>query len=201
MPYTPITVLPPAPSKVADPVNFVNKAALFLQALPAFRDQHNTLLAYLNTKYPNKWNCGVIGDTNPTLPVNPVLIVPTGTGVDYVSAVDNLYADLVTTSVVSNKVGAYIDVVATKQGLVSADNLRSTVPSLTTPPSRTQALAAFNTTAAAFTNSTITSFDNLTTNLGVVNNCFIDEDFGSIIDGTISETIDAGLITDSTITN
>ena len=202
MPYAPVTVLPPAPSKVSNPVNFVNQAALFLQALPTFRTQHNTLLTYINTKYPNKWNCGLIGEVNPTLPVNPTFTNPTGTGVVYVSAVDTFYAALTSSSSVSNDVGAYADAMIAQQGSSSSDANRTTVPALSAAPARTQALAAFNTTADAFTNSVITSGTSLNANLSAIHShCFNNDDYGLITDATITETIDANTITDATITN
>lgn len=202
MPYAPVTVLPPAPSKVSNPANFVNQAALFLQALPAFRDQHNNLLTYINTKYPNKWNCGMIDEVNPDIPVNPTFTNPTGTGVVYISAVDTFYATLTSSSSVSNDVGAYVDAMIAQQGSSSSDANRTTVPTLSAAPTRTQALAAFNTTASAFTNSVITSGTSLNTNLSTIHShCFNDYDCGTITDATITETIDANSITDATITN
>lgn len=202
MPYPAVTTLPPAPSKISDQVNFVNQSALFLQALPTYRTQQNALIAYINAYFPNKYNFGIMGEVNPTKPTLAPLITPTGAGVRYVSAIDVLYSNLQGNSANTLVVGGYIDAVVAQVGLVASDPSNPVIPILPVPPNRTQALAAFNTTAIAFiagAAASTTAFNNCYTYIHQI--CYQDIDMGLITDGTIAETIDNNLITDAVITN
>lgn len=202
MPYPAVAALPPAPSKISNQVNFVNQSALYLQALPTFRTQYNALIAYINAVFPNRFNCGVMGDVNPVKPLVTVVANPTGSGVTYVSAIDVLYNGLQLNSANAGAVGAYIDAVLAQVGSVTSDANNPVIPTLPVPHSRTQTLAAFNTSASAFSlavANVTTALNSCYTYIGQV--CYQNEDMGLITDTNITETIDNGLITDSVITN
>ena len=202
MPYPTVTALPPAPSKISDQVNFVNRAALYLQSLPTFRTQYNVLTDYINTAFPNRFNCGAMGDVNPVKPTVTVVANPTGSGVTYVSSIDVLYNGLQLNSANAGAVGAYIDAALAQVGRVASDANKPVIPALPVPHNRTQALAAFNTSASAFSlaaASVTTALNSCYTYIDQI--CYQNEDMGLITDTNITETIDNGLITDSVITN
>ena len=202
MPYPAVAALPPAPSKISNQVNFVNQSTIYLQALPTFRTEYNGLIAYINARYPNRFSCGTMGDVNPTKPLIAVVTNPTGTGVAYVSTIDVLYNSLQLNSANARTIGSYIDTVIAQVGSVASDANNPIIPTLPAPHSRTQSLAAFNTSASAFSLAAA----NVTTALNSCYNyidqiCYKNEDMGLITDTNITETIDNGLITDSVITN
>lgn len=202
MPYPAVAALPPAPSKISDQVNFVNQSALYLQALPTFRTEYNALIAYINAAFPNRFNCGVIGEINPTKPTVTVVANPTGSGVTYVSAIDVLYNGLQLNSANASAVGLYIDNVIALTGSVTSDASNPVIPLLPVPHSRTQSLAAFNTSASAFSLTAANATSALNSCYTYIDQtCLQNEDMGLITDTNITETIDNGLITDSVITN
>lgn len=202
MAYPKVVTLPNAPSKISGQVNFVNQSALFLQALPAFRTQFNALLTYINDQRINKYDCGTLDETNPESPVLTPIITPVGSGVLYVSGIDLVYATLKNTEEQSDVIGEYIDDLVSRYGLVSTDISQPNIPSLTAPQDKTQSRAAFNTTAISFTASAKAAIEGLGTRFNYINLvCFAAIDNGLITDATISETIDAGSVTDYTITN
>ena len=202
MAYPKVYPLPKAPSKTSDQVNFVNQSALFLQALPAFRTQFNALLTYINTLSINKYHCGTLNETNPKSPVLTPIITPVGSGVPYVSGVDTVYATLKNTEEQSDVIGKYIDDLASRYGAVATDSSQPNISLLTVPQDKTQSIVAFNTTAISFTASAKAAIEGLNTRFAYINSAsFAAIDNGLITDATISETIDAGSITDYTITN
>ena len=202
MAYPKVVTLPTAPSKISDQVNFVNRSALFLQALPAFRTQFNALLTYINNQCINKYNCGTIVETNPIRPVLIPIITPVGSGVPYVSGIDIVYTTLKSTEEQSDVIGKYIDDLVSRYGVVSSDGSQPNIALLTAPQNRTQSISVFNATAISFTASAKTAIEGLGTRFNYINStCFDTIDNGLITDATISETIDAGSITDNTITN
>ena len=202
MAYPKVVTLPNAPSKLSDQVNFVNRSAIFLQALPAFRTQFNALLTYINNQRINTYNCGTIVETNPISPVLIPIITPVGSGVPYVSGVDIVYATLKSTEEQSDVIGKYIDDLVSRYGAVSSDSSQPNISLLTAPQDRTQSISVFNQTAISFTASAKASIEGLGTRFNYINStCFAAIDNGLITDATISETIDVGSITDNTITN
>lgn len=202
MAYPKIVTLPNAPSKISDQVNFVNRSALFLQALPAFRNQFNALLTYINNQRINKYNCGTLDETNPESPILIPIITPAGSGVPYVSGVDIVYATLKSTEEQIAVIGEYIDDLVSRYGAVSSDSSQPNISLLTAPQDKTQSRDVFNATAISFTASAKAVIEGLGTRFNYINlTCFAAIDNGLITDATISETIDAGSITDNTITN
>ena len=202
MAYPKVTTLPNAPSKLSDQVNFVNRSALFLQALPSFRTQFNALLTYINNQRINKYHCGTIVETNPISPVLIPIITPVGSGVPYVSGIDLVYTTLKSTEEQSDVIGKYIDDLVSRYGVVSSDSSQPNISLLTAPQDKTQSISVFNATAISFTASAKAVIEGLGTRFNYINStCFATIDNGLIADATISETIDAGSITDNTITN
>ena len=202
MAYPKVVTLPNAPSKISDQVNFVNQSALFLQALPAFRTQFNALLTYINNQSINKYHCGTLDETNPTRPALIPIITPVGSGVPYISGIDLVYTTLKSTEEQSDVIGEYIDDLVSRYGVVSSGSSQPSISPLTAPQDKTQARGVFNTTAISFTASAKAVIEGLGTRFDYINlTCFAAIDNGLITDATISETIDAGSITDNTITN
>ena len=202
MAYPKVVTLPTAPSKISDQVNFVNRSALFLQALPAFRNQFNALLTYINHQRINKYNCGTLDETNPESPVLTPIITPVSSGVPYVSGIDLVYTTLKSTEEQSDVIGEYIDDLVSRYGAVSSDISQPNISLLTAPQDKTQSISVFNATAISFTASAKAAIEGLGTRFNYINStCFATIDNGLITDATISETIDAGSITDNTITN
>ena len=202
MAYPKVVTLPTTPSKISDQVNFVNRSALFLQALPAFRTQFNALLTYINNQRINKYNCGTLDETNPIRPALIPIITPVGSGVPYVSGIDLVYATLKSTEEQGDVIGEYIDDLVSRYGAVSSDSSQPNISLLNAPQDKTQSRVLFNATAISFTASAKAVIEGLGTRFNYINStCFATIDNGLITDATISETIDVGSITDNTITN
>ena len=202
MAYPKVVTLPTAPSKISDQVNFVNRSALFLQALPAFRTQFNALLTYINNQRINTYNCGTLDETNPESPILVPIITPVSSGVPYVSGIDLVYTTLKSTEEQSDVIGEYIDDLVSRYGAVSSDISQPNISLLTAPQDKTQSISVFNATAISFTASAKAVIEGLGTRFNYINStCFAAIDNGLITDATISETIDVGSITDNTITN
>ena len=202
MAYPKVVTLPTAPSKLSDQVNFVNRSALFLQALPSFRTQFNALLTYINDQRINKYHCGTLVETNPESPILIPITTPVGSGVPYVSGIDIVYATLKSTEEQSAVIGEYIDDLVSRYGVVSSDSSQPNISLLTAPQDKTQSISVFNATAISFTASAKAVIEGLGTRFDYINSTsFATIDNGLITDATISETIDVGSVTDNTITN
>lgn len=197
-----ITPLPSAPARVSDPANFVNESALFLSALPSFQTQTNLFIADVNLIKGNKFNFGLLSSPISTVPSFPTFNgTATGTGVAYVSSIDTLYEALQNRSTLVNSVATWLDDFSAYQGEVDTDSSKPSVSTLSVPHNRSQDRAAFNTSAIAFTTSSNNFINSLNALLQYDGDFWINDDYGVVSDGTISMTIDCGLITDSTITN
>lgn len=197
-----ITPLPSAPSRVSDPVNFVNESALFLSALPSFQTQTNLFIADVNLINGNKFNFGLLSSPISTAPSFPTFNgTATGTGITYVSSIDTLYEALQNRSTLVNSVATWLDAFSAYQGVVGTDSSKPSVSTLSVPHNRSQDQAAFNTSAIAFTTSSNNFINSLNALLQYDGGFRLDDDYGLVSDGTISMTINCGLITDSMITN
>ena len=197
-----ITPLPSAPSRVSDPVNFVNESALFLSALPSFQTQTNLFIADVNLINGNKFNFGLLSSPISTAPSFPTFNgTATGTGITYVSSIDTLYEALQNRSTLVNSVATWLDAFSAYQGVVDTDTSKPSVSTLSVPHNRSQNRAAFNTSAVAFTTSSNNFINSLNALLQYDGGFWLDDYYGLVSDGTISMTIDCGLITDSMITN
>lgn len=197
-----ITPLPSAPSRVSDPVNFVNESALFLSALPSFQTQTDLFIGDVNLIKCNKFAFGLLSNPITNIPSFPTFNgTASGTGVVYVSSIDTLYAELQNRSTLVNSVAAWLDGFSEYQGVVSTDTSKPSVSTLSAPHNRSQNQAAFNASAIAFTTSSNNFINSLNTLLQYNVNFWLDDDYGLITDSTVSLTNDCGLVTDSTITN
>lgn len=197
-----ITPLPSAPSRAGDPVNFVNKSALFLSALPSFQTQTNLFITDVNLIKGNKFNFGLLSSSLANVPSFPTFNgTATGTGVAYVSSIDTLYAALQNRSTLVNSVATWLDDFSEYQGEVSTDTSKPSISTLSVPPNRGQGQAEFNASAIAFTKSSNNFINSLNTLLQYNADFWLDADYGLVTDSTISLTDNCGLITDNTITN
>ena len=197
-----ITPLPSAPSRTGDPVNFVNKSALFLSALPSFQTQTNLFITDVNLIKGNKFNFGLLSSSLANVPSFPTFNgTATGTGVVYVSSIDTLYAALQNRSTLVNSVATWFDDFSEYQGEVSTDTSKPSVSALSVPHNRGQGQAEFNASAIAFTTSSNNFINSLNTLLQYNADFWLDDDYGLVTDSTISLTDNCGLITDNTITN
>ena len=197
-----ITPLPSAPSRVSDLVNFVNESALFLSTLPSFQTQTNLFIADVNLINGNKFNFGLLSSPISTAPSFPTFNgTATGTDITYVSSIDTLYEALQNRSTLVNSVATWLDAFSAYQGVVDTDTSKPSVSTLSVPHNGSQNKAAFNTSAIAFTTSSNNFINSLNALLQYDRGFWLDDDYGLVSDGTISMTIDCGLITDSMITN
>lgn len=188
MAYPSTTILPPSPSRISDPVNFVNESALYLQNLPNFRTQFNALTAYINTKYPNYNNYGTVVDSNPVMPTVATFATGvSGTGVAYISSLDTFYENLYTNSSRANSYGAWIDSVMTITGTGSTDVTRAQVPAISAAATRSQTRTAFNTSSILFTETAIKSVRELASAFNYINT----NAFSAFDNGLVTAAIDA----------
>lgn len=204
MPYPMLTPLPNAPARVTDPNNFVSESAVFLNSLPLYRTQSNTLVSYINNITYNYNNLGTIVGVNPTKPIIPDVsgIVIGGTGVQYVSSIDVSLFTLQGGSAIANSIGAYVDAVNAAQGAApSIDGNLPDISSLTEAPTRAMVRNTFNSVSSAFITSNLQQSISAKMYLDYVElKNFGNDDFGLITDNNITEVFNCGDITDTTIT-
>lgn len=206
MTYPTVTTLPTAPSRISNPENFVTESALFLAALPNFREQTNTLSSYINSVIPNKYNFGSISSPSPTFPNIQQYtgsVITTGVAsVEYISSIDIFYEDLQAYSSKLNDVGSWIDDVVSNQGVVSYDLDKPMVSGITYPHSRNQTREDFNSSAELFTETGIDNINSLYQGVWYIDLiCHQPDNFGSVTDTTIIESIVCGSILDTEISN
>lgn len=206
MTYPTVTALPTAPSRISNPENFVTESALFLAALPNFREQTNTLSSYINSVIPNKYNFGRISISSPTFPNIQQYtgsVVTTGTAsVEYISSIDIFYEDLQIYSSNLNSVGLWVYTVVANQGVVSYDLDKTMVSGITYPHSRNQTREDFNNSAELFTETGADNINSLYQSVWYIDLiCHQPDDFGSITDTNITENITCGSILDTEISN
>ena len=206
MTHPTVTALPTAPSRISNPENFVTESALFLAALPKFREQTNTLSSYINSVIPNKYNFGSISTPSPTFPNIQQYtgsVVTTGVAsVEYISSIDVFYEDLQIYSSNLNNVGIWVDTVVANQGVVSYYLDKPMVSGITYPHSRNQTREDFNNSAELFTETGINNINSLYQSVWYIDLiCHQPDDFGSITDTNITENIRCGSILDTEISN
>ena len=202
MPYPQTSTLPTAPSRIDNPLDFTNRAALYLDALPTFKASTDALTNYFAITNPNLFNFGNVTGSNPTKPVVSAFSLPSGSGLAYVSSIDAMLEAVRVASSQMNSVGQYIDAVVAMQGTVETWSGRPVFTVIPSPPNRLQSQATFN----SYTNSYFTAFknyvDGINTSLTTFTNaCYANDDCGALTDGTIATTYDAGALTDPAITN
>lgn len=203
MPAPTVTDLPQAPARLSRPTNFVTESTLFLDNLPRFRSEVNTLSSYFNSIYANKYNYGsVVGKrTFPNI-FQTITPVPdqTDVSIKLTSAIDQLYSVLVEYSRKLNDVGSWFDSLIQEHGHVPYDLEKPLINGITKAMTRDQNREAFNSTSESFSESAIDNIDNLYQSMfHTYQQCYANNDSGSIADTVITQTIDAGSIADKTI--
>ena len=198
-----VDTLPTSPSRLSRPNNFVSESVVFLEALPSFRTQVNQLSSYINSKIPNKWNFGkVTGVRNfPTLFQTNITDIEFVDNLTFTSDLDALYSIVYQHSQGINNAGDWFDLVVTEHGVMPFDINKPLVSGVTQPMSRNQERVTFNNDAALFSETVVDNINSLYQSVWYtyITNCG-NGDNGLITDGTITETIDAGSITDTVIT-
>lgn len=198
-----VSALPKAPARLSRPSGFVNEAAIFLEALPAYRTQTNKLSAYINSKIPNKWNMGKLHGVRNFPSISQTTITEqdyTGDIISYTSYIDTVYFRLQQQSTEINLAGTWFDQVINEVGLMSYDLNKPMVSGVTMPMRRDQDRVDFNNQAILFT---ATAIDNINSLYQAMYHTYISccSDFycGSITDTTILNSYDLGSITDSNL--
>lgn len=198
-----VSALPTAPSRLSKPSNFVSESNVFLDSLPLFTGQVNSLNAYLNTQFPNKYNYGTVNgirDFTSVFQTSLIDIQYTGNSISYTSDIDTFFSQLQAYSVgIDTWVNWFLSVVD-EVGLTPIDENKPIIDIISEPMGRNQSIEDFNTFAVAFNQTSAytlnSTYDSLMYTFG--NSCG-DNDAGLILE-TVSTTTDSGLITDTTIT-
>lgn len=203
MPAPNVNTLPQAPARLSRPSSFVTDSALFLEALPAYRTQVNQFSSYINSQIPNKYNLGnVTGVRNfPTLFQTNITDIEFVDNLTFTSDLDALYSVVYQHSQGINNAGYWFDLVVTEHGVMPFDINKPLVSGVTQPMSRNQERVTFNNDAALFSETVVDNINSLYQSVWYtyITNCGNDDN-GLITDGTITETLDAGSITDTVIT-
>lgn len=199
-----VTTLPPAPSRLSRPTNFVTQATVFLESLPTFRTQVNLLSTYINSKIPNKYNLGKIDGVRSFPDIYQPDLVNTyydGDSVAFTSWVDSLYTVLDDYSVKINNAATWFDSVLTEKGEAPYDADKIMISGIHEPMRRSQTPQDFNTSGINFSGSCINNMNSLYMSIWYtyIMHCGT-EDNGSITDTTIINTNDLGSVADATIT-
>ena len=203
MPAPNVNTLPQAPARLSRPSSFVTDSALFLEALPTYRTQVNQFSSYINSQIPNKYNLGkVTGVRNfPTLFQTNITDIEFVDNFTFTSDLDALYSVVYQHSQGINTAGDWFDLVVTEHGVMPFDINKPLVSGVTQPMSRNQERVTFNNDAALFSETVVDNINSLYQSVWYtyITSCGNDDN-GLITDGTITETIDAGSITDTVIT-
>lgn len=199
-----VTTLPISPARASRPSNFVTESALFLAALPDFRQQVNLLATYINSHIPNKYDLGKVNGIRTFPDIYQTDLVNTeftGDNIAFTSWIDNVYFTLYDYSTRINVAAQWFDSVVTEHGVMPYDLNKPMVSGISAVMSRSQARDSFNTTAAMFSENSIRNINSLYQAIyhTYMSNCS-NEDFGSVTDTTIISTLDLGSVTDTTIT-
>lgn len=156
MPYPAISALPPAPSRLGDPSNFVTESLDFLDAQIDFTNQCNAVSSYLNAaKFdPFEWgNLSAITGSAPvsiTHFINPAPSTISLSGSALAGAIDDMLASMVAFVPDANTVGEWIDTVENPAAPEIVDPSRPTVSTLADTPLRNDGQLSFESKAVAF---------------------------------------------------
>lgn len=199
-----VSSLPISPARLARPDVFVNESVIFLDALPAFRTQVNTLSSYINSVILNKWNYGSISvqPTFPSISQYDGVVVPTETAtVEYIASIDSLYQEVTDYSTKLNAVGTYVDMLSNYVGVMPYDVDKPMVSGITSPHTRSLSRDDFNYRAELFTESLIDNINSIYQSMWYSYiTVFVGDDYGLITDTNVTQELDYGLVTDTNIT-
>ena len=196
--------LPKAGARLSRPNTFSADAELFLSKLPVFRVQVNQLSSYLNATANNKYNYGKVNGVRdfPTLFQLDETEIDIGLGsLDFTSKLDVLYNNVYEYSKYLNATGDWFDRVVTESGTIPYDPQRPIVTGISQPMLKSESRNSFNTSSVLFNETVVNNINSLYQTIWYTHLvCCGNDDNGLITDGTITETIDAGSITDTVIT-
>lgn len=196
--------LPKAGARLSRPNTFSTDAEIFLSKLPTLRVQVNQLSSYLNSTVNNKYNYGNIRGVRdfPTLfQVDETEIDIRLGSLDFTSKLDVLYNNVYEYSKYLNKARVWFDRVVADNGTIPYDPQRPIVSGVSQPMLKSESRDSFNTSVALFNETVLNNINSLYQTLWYTHLvCCSNDDNGSITDVTITETLDAGSITDTVIT-
>ena len=196
--------LPKAGARLSRPNTFSTDAEIFLSKLPTFRVQVNQLSSYLNSTVNNKYNYGKVSGVRdfPTLFQVDETEIDIGLGsLDFTSKLDVLYNNVYEYSKYLNIAGDWFDRVVADNGTIPYDTQRPIVTGVSQPMLKSESRDSFNTSAVLFNETVLNNINSLYQTLWYTHLvCCGNDDNGLIIDVTITETLDAGSITDTVIT-
>ena len=196
--------LPKAGARLSRPNTFSADAELFLSKLPDFRVQVNQLSSYLNYTANNKYNYGNVNGVRdfPTLFQFDEQDIDTSNGsLDFTSKLDVLYNNVYEYSKSLNAAGDWFDMVVTESGTIPYDKQRPIVTGISQPMLKSESRQSFNTSTVLFNETVVNNINSLYQTIWYTHLvCCGNDDNGLITDGTITDTLDAGSITDTVIT-
>ena len=196
--------LPKVGARLSRPNTFSTDAEIFLSKLPAFRVQVNQLSSYLNSIANNKYNYGKVNGVRdfPTLFQVDETEIDIGLGsLDFTSKLDVLYNNVYEYSKCLSAAGDWFDRVVTDNGTIPYDPQKPIVTGVSQPMLKSDSRDSFNTSAVLFNETVLNNINSLYQTMWYTHLvCCGNDDNGLITDVTITETLDAGSITDTVIT-
>ena len=196
--------LPKAGARLSRPNTFSTDAEVFLSKLPDFRVQVNQLSSYLNSTANNKYNYGKVNGVRdfPTLfQFNEQDIDINNGSLDFTSKLDVLYDAVYEYSKYLNEAGDWFDKVVNDNGTIPYDPQRPIVSGISQPMLKSESRQSFNTSTVLFNETVVNNINSLYQTIWYTHLvCCSNDDNGLITDATITETLDAGSITDTVIT-
>ena len=204
MASTSVQELPKAGARLSRPNTFSTDAEVFLSKLPTFRVQVNLLSSYLNSTVNNKYNYGKVSGVRdfPTLFQVDETEIDIGLGsLDFTSKLDVLYNNVYEYSKHLNAAGDWFDTVVADNGTIPYDPQRPIVSGVSQPMLKSESRNSFNTSTVLFNETVVNNINSLYQTIWYTHLvCCSNDDNGLITDVTITETLDAGSITDTVIT-
>ena len=196
--------LPKVGARLSRPNTFSTDAEVFLSKLPDFRVQVNQLSSYLNSTANNIYNYGKVNGVRdfPTLFQVDETEIDIGLGsLDFTSKLDVLYNNVYEYSKYLNAAGDWFDRVVADNGTIPYDPQRPIVSGISQPMLKSESRNSFNTSTVLFNETVLNNINSLYQTIWYTHLvCCGNDDNGLITDVTITETLDAGSITDTVIT-
>ena len=196
--------LPKAGARLSRPNTFSTDAEVFLSKLSDFRVQVNQLSSYLNSTANNKYNYGKVNGVRdfPTVFQFDEQDIDISNGsLDFTSKLDVLYDAVYEYSKYLNAAGDWFDRVVTESGTIPYDPQRPIVSGVSQPMLKSEARNSFNTSSVLFNETVVDNINSLYQVMWYTHLvCRGNDTNGLITDQIITETLDAGSITDTVIT-
>ena len=196
--------LPKAGARLSGPNTFSTDAEIFLSKLPDFRVQVNRLSSYLNSTVNNKYNYGKVSgvrDFPKLFQVDETEIDIRLGSLDFTSKLDVLYDAVYEYSKYLNEAGKWFDRVVNENGTIPCDPQRPIVSGVSQPMLKSEARNSFNTSSVLFNETVVDNINSLYQVMWYTHLvCCGNDTNGLITDQIITETLDAGSITDTVIT-